>query len=177
MLQIEDAGWVCGCKFSENHPTFVFLPETLVFFISDGLPVAFSFSSSASSRNSGASRASTAASSLMSCRQMCGRCVWRRYFMIPYISCHWSCDVTYVSVGEQSFNHRMVMSWDSFCFQDQVETDVGAVTTSGNNNGHYLARKQQHKQATTIKVQLTWDKVAVLSWGSRHPLKTRTKSI
>lgn len=41
---------------------------------------------------------------------------------------------TYISVCEQSFNHRMVMSRDSFCFQHHVETDVCAVTVTGKNH-------------------------------------------
>lgn len=41
---------------------------------------------------------------------------------------------TYVSVGEKSFNHRMVMSRDSFGFKHHVETDVCAVTEVAKNN-------------------------------------------
>lgn len=36
--------------------------------------------------------------------------------------------LAYVSVGEQSFNHRVVVSRDSLGLQHQVETDVCAVT-------------------------------------------------
>lgn len=189
---------VNGCSL-KNHRTFVFVLETLVFVISDGLLEALSFSL-ASSRNSGASRASTAASSLMSCRQMCKKKVFHG---IPHICRHLSCDISghsdtpkdawllkhakyslilymnvwpYISVGEQSFNHRMVMSWDSFGFQYQVETDVRAVTASGNNSSHYPAHKQRHKQESTIKVRPTWDKAAVLFWGSLHPVENRNKN-
>lgn len=44
---------------------------------------------------------------------------------------------TYISVGEQSFNHRMVMSRDSFRFQHQVETDVCAVTVVRKNQSFH----------------------------------------
>ena len=39
---------------------------------------------------------------------------------------------TYISVGEQSFNHGMIVNRDTFCFQNQVEADVCAVTVAGN---------------------------------------------
>lgn len=40
----------------------------------------------------------------------------------------------YVSVGEQSFNYRVVVSWDAFGFQHQIETDVCTVTEMKKNH-------------------------------------------
>lgn len=99
-LQIQTSGlWMeVPWKYMKNL-TFFFLLETLAFLPSSGLLVALAFSSPASSlRNCGASRASTAPSSLMSCRQDLKDqkvvttvyvCIWQIIHDFP---CHWWCD-------------------------------------------------------------------------------------
>lgn len=109
-----------GNRSWNNKLTFSFLPDTRTF-----LPfAALAFSSSDSNlRNSGASLASTAARSLMSC----GPTRSGSTTVVSDARASSRC-WTYVSVAEQPLDHRVVMSRKSLCFQHQVETDVGAVT-------------------------------------------------
>lgn len=76
---------------------------------------------------------------------------------------------TYISVGEQSFNHRVVVSRYPLCFQHQVEADVCAVTVAGEKH-HSVTERDSLSCESTIQSQLTWDKVAALSSGNWHPL-------
>lgn len=50
---------------------------------------------------------------------------------------------TYISVGEKSFNHRMVVSWNPFCFQNQIEADICAVTVSKKKKNHLVLEKKK----------------------------------
>lgn len=61
---------------------------------------------------------------------------------------------TYISVGEQSFNHRVVVSRYPLCFQHQVEADVCAVTVAGEKH-HSVTERDSLSCESTIQSQLT----------------------
>lgn len=61
---------------------------------------------------------------------------------------------TYISVGEQSFNHRVVVSRYPLCFQHQVEADVCAVTVAGEKH-HSVRERDSLSCESTILSQLT----------------------